>query len=227
MNFFKYQFRQIKKFPDWIFFLPAKFLLSLRYLMRTEIIDEDDTLQKRNPPAISVTWHNRLLFFPVLFPRWHREHTVAVISASRDGEYIAALCRQLGVKSVRGSSARRGAQVLLEATKKVLKERKYVSFTPDGPRGPKYHMSKGPIFIASETGQPLYLLGVNYSSYWELKSWDNFQIPKPWAKVSLHISKPIHIPPDLTEEELERYRQEVEQGLRTITIDKPEKQKKV
>ena len=109
MNFFKYQFRQIKKFPDWVFFLPAKIMLLVRYLMRTEIVDEENILEQKNPPAISVTWHNRLLFLPLLFPRWHRKHTVAVISASRDGEYIAAICRQLGVGSVRGSSARTGA----------------------------------------------------------------------------------------------------------------------
>ena len=220
MNFFKYQFRQIKKFPDWVFFLPAKIMLLVRYLMRTEIVDEENILEQKNPPAISVTWHNRLLFLPLLFPRWHRKHTVAVISASRDGEYIAAICRQLGVGSVRGSSARKGAKVLMGAVKTVLKERKYVSFTPDGPRGPKYHMHRGPIFLASETGKPLYLVAINYSSYWELKSWDNFQIPKPWAKVTAHISKAMYIPGNLTEEELEKYRLEMEQKLRAMTLDK-------
>ena len=223
MNFFQYQFRQIKKFPDWLFFLPAKFLLFLRYLMRTEIVDEDNVLAQKNPPAISVTWHNRLLFLPLLFPRWHRKRTLAVISASRDGEYIAALCRQLGVGSLRGSSSRKGASVLMGAVKSILKERKYVSFTPDGPRGPKYHMNKGPIFLASETGTPLYLVAINYSSYWELKSWDRFQIPKPWAKVTAHIAKPIYIPGNLTEEELEKYRLEVEQKLRSMTLDKEDR----
>ena len=35
----KQQFRQIKKFPDWVYWLPARFLSLLRHTMRTEIVD--------------------------------------------------------------------------------------------------------------------------------------------------------------------------------------------
>ena len=220
MNSLTYKFRQIKNFPDWVYWFPAKLLLLMRYIMRTEIIDEDNSIAGKNPPAITVTWHNRLLFFPAMFDRWEREHTVAVISASRDGEYIADLCRQFGIKSVRGSSSRKAVQVLLGATKAILKEKKYVSFTPDGPRGPKYTMSRGPIHLASETGVRILPIAVNYSSYWELKGWDRFQIPKPWAKITMHIGKAIFIPKNLTEEEMDTWRLKVQEQLNAITVDK-------
>ena len=223
MNSLTYKFRQIKNFPDWVYWFPAKLLLLMRYIMRTEIIDEDNSIAGKNPPAITVTWHNRLLFFPAMFDRWEREHTVAVISASRDGEYIADLCRQFGIKSVRGSSSRKAVQVLLGATKAILKEKKYVSFTPDGPRGPKYHMSKGPIHVASSLGAPILPIAVNYSSYWSLKSWDGFQIPKPWAKITLVMGHEIHIPKDLDDAGMEEWRLKVEQALNEITVDKVEK----
>ena len=216
----KYRFRQIKKFPDWLFWLPAKFQLLLRHIMRTEIIDDGGSIAAKNPPAITVLWHNRLLFFPAMFARWEREHTVAVISASRDGEYIADLCKQFGIESVRGSTSRKAVQVLVGATKSILKKRKYVSFTPDGPRGPKYIMSRGPIHLASETGVRIIPIAVNYSSYWELKSWDGFQIPKPWAKVTMHLGEPVSIPPNLNEEELEHWRLEVQNRLNAITVDR-------
>ena len=220
MNSLEYQFRQIKKLPDWIYWLPAKLLLGLRHVMRTEIIDEAGTIAAKNLLAITVLWHNRLLFFPAMFERWEREHTVAVISASRDGSYIADLCRQFGIESVRGSTSRKAVQVLLGAMKSILQKKKYVSFTPDGPRGPKYHMSRGPIHLASETGARIIPIAVNYSSYWELKSWDGFQIPKPWAKITLHLGMPVEIPPHLTESELEKWRVEVENRLNAITVDK-------
>ena len=65
MNFLTYRFRQIKKLPGWIFWLAAKILFGIRYLMRTEIIDDNNTLQAKELPAIGILWHNRLLS-PVL-----------------------------------------------------------------------------------------------------------------------------------------------------------------
>ena len=115
----KQQFRQIKKFPDWVYWLPARFLSLLRHTMRTEIVDPFGVIDAKSPPAITVTWHNRLLFFPAMFARWEREHTVAVISASRDGQYIADLVKQFGIESVRGSSSRKAVQVLHGAMGKI------------------------------------------------------------------------------------------------------------
>ena len=220
MNFLTYRFRQIKKLPGWIFWLAAKILVGIRHLMRTEIIDDSNMIQARNPPAIGLLWHNRLLFFPTLFPRWAREHTMAVISASRDGEYIADLCHYFGVESVRGSTKSGAVKVQLGANR-VVQAGKYIVYTPDGPRGPKYHMSPGPIRLASENGIRIVPIAVNYSSYWELKSWDNFQIPKPWAKISLHLGPAFNVPPNLSKEELKWWCQEVERRMMAVTIDKP------
>ena len=220
MNFLIYRFRQIKKLPGWIFWLAAKILLGLRYVMRTEIIDDSRTLQTKDPPAIGILWHNRLLFFPTMIPRWEREHTMAVISASRDGEYIADLCHYLGVESVRGSTKRGAVKVQLGANR-VVQSGKYVCYTPDGPRGPKYHMSPGPIRMASETGIRIVPMAVNYSSYWELKSWDNFQIPKPWAKLTLIIGNELRIPRDLTADEFEQWRKKAEEELNRVSLVEP------
>ena len=220
MNFLTHRFRQIKKLPGWIFWLAARILLGMRYLMRTEIIDEGQQIAARITPAIVILWHNRLLMFPTMFPRWEREHTIAVISASRDGEYIADLCHALGVESVRGSS-KRGAVNVQRGVNRMVQAGKYIIYTPDGPRGPKYHLSPGAVHMASETGTRIVPIAVNYSSYWELKSWDNFQIPKPWAKITMRLGLPFNVPPNLSKEELEKWRQEAERRLNAVTVDKP------
>ncbi|MBO5959618.1 MAG: lysophospholipid acyltransferase family protein [Lentisphaeria bacterium] len=142
-----------------------------------------------------------------------------MISASRDGQYIADLVAQFGIKSVRGSSSRNAVKVLHEAFKS-LKGGCLIGMTPDGPRGPKYHLNKGAIQLASKMGIPIVPMAVNYSSYWELKSWDRFQIPKPWAKITLVVGSEIVIPPDLSKEEFESYRQKVEDALNAISVDK-------
>lgn len=221
----KHSFRQIKKFPGWIYYLPSRLLLLFRILMRHQVIDPGGLIEKYSNgcgTAVTVTWHNRLLFFPAMFPRKVRERTVAVISASRDGQYIADLCLQFGVRSVRGSSSRKAVSVLYHAIK-TIQNGSLVSFTPDGPRGPVYVMNKGPVHMASQLGVPVIPIAVNYSSYWELGGWDRFQIPKPWAKITLVMGDEIYVPANLSASELEEWRLKIQEKLCEISGVSPEK----
>ena len=94
-----------------------------------------------------------------------------------------------------------------------------VAFTPDGPRGPKYRMKTGPVLLASLTGGKILPISVNASRYWQLRSWDNFQIPKPGATLRLVMGEGIAVPPNLTEEQLEEWRLRVETALMAVTRD--------
>ena len=91
MSFLKKKFRDIKKFPDWIFLLIVGLMYFYKLLMRKRYIDPQGVLNQPDPPGIAVTWHNRLMFFPLMFPKKLRSCTSAVISASRDGQYVADL----------------------------------------------------------------------------------------------------------------------------------------
>jgi lysophospholipid acyltransferase (LPLAT)-like uncharacterized protein len=217
----KKYFREIKKFPDWLYWFPAKFMLCWRKLMPVTVVDPNGLLEEyRHAPqrvCIVNIWHNRLLMLPPLFERALRERTYAVISASRDGQYIADFAAQFGAKSIRGSSTRQGVKVLHDAIR-TIKGGCMVVFTPAGPRGPRYHMSKGPIHIASQLGIPVVALGINYSAYWAVKSWDGFRIPKPWARLTVIIGNELRIPPDLNDEELERWRKEAEKELNRASL---------
>lgn len=229
MKWLTKKFRQIKKFPTWLYIPPVLLLRFTKiFLMRTEVKDPNNYMNTVHG-AVTVTWHNRLLFFPVMFPRRLRERTMAIVSPSRDGQYIVDLISVLKIRSLRGSSNKRGVQVQMEAIQAV-RDGFYVSFTPDGPRGPKYRMSKGPIHLASYCQVPLIPISINYSKYFQIKSWDNFQIPLPFAKVTLVLGERIDIPQDLRPEELEKYREIAEKGLLQITEDPipapPPRQKK-
>ncbi len=218
---FKHKFRQIKKLPDWIYKPVVWFLLLWRTTLRKTYIDESGEMADPQPPAIGVCWHNRLLFFPLLFPENLRKMTCAVISASRDGQYIADLAGQMGVRSIRGSSKKKGYSAL-HGVLEAIEAKDFVCFTPDGPRGPRYRMSQGPVYAAGKLGVPVIPLAINYSSFWELKSWDRFQIPKPFSTVTVHLGKKIFIPPELSPEELEKYRALVERRLNEISLVQPE-----
>lgn len=212
----KKRIRKIRKPPVWIFF-PLVFLVRfLKMCMRTHVQDPNNCMDTSTYPYITVTWHNRLLFFPAMFPGFARKRSAAMVSASRDGQYLSNIMKLFGIHTVRGSSSKRGAGALRESIS-CLKKANNVCITPDGPRGPRYKLSRGPILLASKTGVPILPLAINYSSYWEAKSWDKFQFPKPWSRMDLVIGDPVKIPPDLSDEAMEKWRLDIEMRLNAIS----------
>lgn len=218
MGYFKQKFRSIQKLPNWIYWLPAHLLqIYMRTCFRIRVEDPNGHIEHAKG-AVVVAWHNRLMFFAVLFPAETRRRTVAVVSASRDGQYVADFISVLGLRSLRGSSSKKGANAY-RAGIKAIQGGYNVSFTPDGPRGPRYVMKTGPVALASATGTGVIPVSVNASRCWSVRSWDGFQIPKPFSRLTLILGDMVAIPPGLDEEGLEQYRKKVEAALMAITVD--------
>lgn len=219
MGIFKKKFRSIKKLPNWIFFILVFIIkLMIRCLYRVKVCDPNNFINSDQNFIVTV-WHNRLAFLPAVFPPQARRRTKAVISPSRDGQYIADIVHQFGLKTVRGSSSKKGAKAQRGAFK-AIQDNWHVCFTPDGPRGPKYHMHRGPIHLASITGRPVLALSVNASRYWQLKSWDNFQIPKPFSRLTVVIGNAMYVPKDLSSrDEMKEWCKIAEDNLMAITKD--------
>jgi lysophospholipid acyltransferase (LPLAT)-like uncharacterized protein len=141
-----------------------------------------------------------------------------MVSASKDGGFLAAILECFGVQPVRGSSSRRGAQALLELT--TWAERGHdLAITPDGPRGPRCVVQDGIMSLAQVTG--LQIFPCSYHVSWKicLKSWDRFQIPLPFAKCDMTLGQPISVPREATDEEREKLRQQLERSLVELSKD--------
>ncbi len=221
MNSLKYYFRQIKKFPNWLYYFPAALMWLVFHLFYRVKIEDPCGHLLRTRQAVVTAWHNRLMFFAVIFPRRRRHTTVAVVSPSRDGQYVSDFISVFGIGSLRGSSSRRGANALRGGVKAV-QDGYCVVFTPDGPRGPRYRMKNGPVMLASLTGIPLVPLSINASRCWRLGGWDGFQIPKPFSRLTLAVGRGFTVPPDLDAGQLEQYRIRAEEELMAVTVDPPE-----
>jgi lysophospholipid acyltransferase (LPLAT)-like uncharacterized protein len=153
-----------------------------------------------NEPFIVAFWHGELLFQPFLYKKIRGKHKISVmISEHFDGEIIAKIISHFGFSSIRGSSSKGGARVLIEAIK-TSKEGEDIAITPDGPRGPRHSVADGIVALSQKTGARIVVFNCQASNFWQLKSWDRFVIAKPFSKISFFADKVIDIS-GLTQEE--------------------------
>jgi lysophospholipid acyltransferase (LPLAT)-like uncharacterized protein len=165
---------------------------------------------------IASLWHNRLLIFPFVLRRFFPDrHGAALISASRDGELLADAIKRFGYDVVRGSSSRLGASAILQLSQTLASGRDVV-ITPDGPRGPAYELGPGVVFLAQKSGAAVVPVNIEYSSCWRLKSWDQFILPRPFAKVHVIIGSPHHVELSDTPEQFEAERQRLQQAMMAL-----------
>lgn len=174
-------------------------------------------------PVIFCLWHNRLATCVKVLEVHRRPYNsgagmAALVSASKDGAFLARILEWFGVQPVRGSSSRRGGQALLELTS-WAKRGHDLTITPDGPRGPCYQVQEGITSLAQVTGLPIVPVAMNLNWKIRVKSWDRFQIPLPFARCEVCVGKAIRVPPNVTDDERKQFRQQLETELRAITKD--------
>lgn len=151
-------------------------------------------LRRDGQPFILSSWHGQLL--PHLWANRNRE-ICAMVSQHGDGEIIFRIIERWGYRGVRGSSSRGGREAL-KAMVDELQSGSTFAITPDGPRGPRGSVQMGVMIAATRSKVPIVPIWSEISSAWHLKSWDRFQLPKPFSKVVVHYGEPW-LPPDTSE----------------------------
>lgn len=160
-------------------------------------VSEDETL-------IIAMWHGDLLMQPLNYRNFRKNGKVKVIvSEHKDGLIIKKVCEYLGVGGIPGSSSKGGIKALKNALKE-LKAGTDVAITPDGPRGPRFTIADGIVAISKKTNTRIVSLNAVPKSYWQLKSWDRFVIPKPFGIIDFYVSEPFSVN-DLEMDEAKEY----------------------
>jgi lysophospholipid acyltransferase (LPLAT)-like uncharacterized protein len=213
--------------PRWFQLITAWFIVGLIRIVSTTLrFRWRDTsgyfASGQTGPAIYCVWHNRLALsmaaYGYIKKRSRTSGLAALVSASKDGGFLAAILEGFKVQAVRGSTSRRGPQALLELT--TWAERGFdLAITPDGPRGPRYQVQDGVMSLAQITGLPI--IPFSYHSSWKLnvRSWDRFQIPLPFSRCEMRFGKFVRVPREATDEQRDALRLELEATLRSLSKD--------
>ncbi len=154
-------------------------------------------------------WHQCVLPCTVYF---RCSHAVILISRSFDGELIERILKLFGYGAVRGSSSRSAREGLL-GLKQVIESGRTAIFTADGPRGPIYQTKMGPIKLAQMTGAPIGAFHLEPEHAWTMRSWDRFLVPKPFTRIVVSWAQWTRVAADLTEEDFEAKRRELNAAL--------------
>jgi lysophospholipid acyltransferase (LPLAT)-like uncharacterized protein len=203
----------MKKALPW---LSALIIRAITATLRITTEDNGGILDKpERDPVIMAFWHNRTFLMAIFYEKYCWGNTTfTFISRSRDGQFMADVARQFGVMAVRGSSSRHGVSATLAALHKARDEKVDITITPDGPRGPRYDVHAGILRLAQSTQRPI--VAIDCRLGWKIvlrKSWDGFRIPLPFSRCHLRTARPIHVPADATEAELEVIKKRVADAL--------------
>jgi hypothetical protein len=189
------------------------FIRLLGPTLRFSVSYEDGaqkTLDER--PHVASFWHECMIPATYLF----RNMGIRVMSSySYDGEYMGRIIRKLGFVAVKGSSSRNPVRALL-GLRRALEEGWTVAFTLDGPRGPRRKVKPGPAGLARSSGTTMTTFHAAVEKAWVLHSWDRMMIPKPFSRVLVRVGTLIHVPADASDEDLDRYTDELQSSLDRI-----------
>jgi lysophospholipid acyltransferase (LPLAT)-like uncharacterized protein len=165
----------------------APFALMLRLWLATLRFRGDvGRFDDAEGPSVILLWHDKLFLAPLIAQRCFGRRVSALISTSKDGAWLVAFFRLMGITAVRGSSNRRGAAALIALTR-AMRAGQHAGITPDGPKGPALVFKPGAVSLSRLTRRPFLLLGIRYASCRRLGSWDRFALPLPFSRVELSI----------------------------------------
>jgi hypothetical protein len=162
-------------------------------------------------------WHQHHILCSNIVRDWVRKGFKAsfLVSASVDGEVPARIARAWGAEVIRGSANQTGALVLRDM-REAMRRGVSIVTTADGPVGPKYEFKAGAVLMARIAAVPMVPLACAADRAWYLRRWDDFMIPKPFARVVLAVGEPLSVPGDTPLDRIEEYRVQMQQAVMSL-----------
>lgn len=193
--------------------VPRVYALLTKILFCTYRVEKEgsvyfEQLSSSGKPFIGVIWHYSV-FYSLSFMKG--KNWVAMVSTSKDAEYVSRFLNIYGMTTVRGSSNKGGVAALRGLLTQVKRYGKNAAIVADGSQGPALKAQPGAVLAASITQAPILPFIWSAQNYWTFKSWDKTVLPKPFSKVKVLYGEPITIAANLSSDEI---------GKQTIDLEK-------
>lgn len=186
--------RVIRKYFPRLFAYSAKF--AIRMLLKTCKVKIHGLQTFVNiaekHPCILMLWHNKLILISEIINSHAAQFVyTAFISKSRDGDPLACLTESYTNGRAMRVPHNARHHALSQCIHSIKNKGEIMVITPDGPRGPKEVVKPGIILAARETEAPIFPFSWQAKRHWQLKTWDQMKIPKPFTTIHVSFGKPV------------------------------------
>jgi len=162
-------------------------------------------------------WHQQTMPF-VAFGNRHFDPTqfVVIVVGDERGDTLGGLAKKLGAHlsariDMQGNPMAAGRGVLNVI--RQMEAGKYTMLAPDGPDGPAFEPKPGAVFLARKSGALIVPFGGWSRQAYQLRRWDRYLLPLPFARLQLVFGEPID--PDKVEDR-KQIRQMLVEQLHTV-----------
>lgn len=164
-------------------------------------------------PSVLALWHRDAPSLLVAFAKRRPPgRTVIMIARDPRGDYLALLCRLIGLGVVRGDSEEGGWDALIQLAHE-LRDGARVILTADG-GGPARIAKVGAVALASSAGVPLIPLAANcHPAIEERHKWDAARNPLPFSSILVSPGPACSFEPFVDRRSIEQARSWLQEAL--------------
>lgn len=202
----------LKILPTFVYILAIVLFKTCRVTVHGQ--QYQDQIVNRGGNFIGSFFHYSFLY---IFYHLRKESGVAMVSSSKDGEYISRLAGKFGMETVRGSR-NRGGMAALRKMIKLIREGRNAGIVADGSQGPARIVQSGTIMLASRTEAPVLPMLWSCNRYIRFNSWDKTVLPYPFSHIQFVFGEPLDVPPKIKSDAFEAYRIILEERLNDMYV---------
>lgn len=164
--------------------------------------------------TIVTLWHASLIYTLYHF----RKNPAAImVSASKDGEWVANALKIWGQVPVRGSRKKGGVAAIRQMSKLLQQNKISAGIVADGATGPAYIAQKGAVILARDSGFPIIPTGFAAAKAKYFNSWDRMVLPMVFSRIAMVYGTPIYVPDTAKGKVIETFRSRLEKALNAAT----------
>ncbi len=187
---------------------------------QTEEMTERFDRHAHNHPCIVTMWHGQFMLLPLVkHPDFNAD---VMLARHRDAELMGAVLRHFDMQLIRGAGAAargkdRGGSHAYRSAVQALREGRTIAMTADVPGGEARKAGLGVVMVARQTGRPILPMAIATSRYIAFNSWSRMTVNLPWSNLGFALGAPVEVPRTADPDNLEVYRQAVEDSLNAAT----------
>jgi 3-deoxy-D-manno-octulosonic-acid transferase len=191
-----------------------------RTAWRTKEMGEELEHYHHHHPCIIGMWHGQFMMLPIIKPSYIPVDIM--LARHRDAAVLGEALKHFDMHLIRGAGAAsrakdRGGSHAYMATVQALRDGRSVGMTADVPGGEARRAGLGIVMVARQSGRPIVPVAIATTRYLALRTWSRMTINLPYSGLGFAVGPLVRVPRDAPTEELESYRQAVEDSLNIAT----------